>query len=44
MKMPPIRKAVRCGPKSIRQHHTYRAARREEQKANYRRLKRVKAR
>lgn len=38
MRIPPIRPAYRDG--DIRQSHTYRAARREEQKAAYRTLKR----
>lgn len=38
MRMPPIRPAYRDG--AARQRHTYRAARREEQKARYRDAKR----
>jgi hypothetical protein len=40
MRMLTIRKPIRQGKNSIRQGHTYRAARREEKKARYRLLKR----
>lgn len=40
MRMPTIRPVQNRRPKTIRQGHTYRAARREEQKAAYRALKR----
>ncbi len=41
MRMPPIRPAYRDG--DVRQTHTYRAARREEQKRFYRDRKRAEA-
>lgn len=41
MRMPPIRPAYRDGP--ARRRHTYRAARREQQKARYRDAKRQAA-
>lgn len=41
MRMPEIRPAYRDG--AARQSHTYRPARREEQKARYRNMKRAKA-
>jgi hypothetical protein len=37
--MPSIRPVVRYGKSSVRQRHSYRAARREEQKARYRLMK-----
>lgn len=40
MRMLAIRPALRAGKNSVRQGHTYRAARREEQKARYRLMKR----
>lgn len=41
MRMPPIKPATRVAGMNIRPAHTYRAARREAQKALYRSLKRA---